>query len=310
MKTIFFGTGKFALKTLKKLFDSGHEVSAIITQPDKKKGRGWNVHASPVKAMAEKLMPGVNIFQPDNVFNDEFISILKRAEADVFIVVDYGCILPLEILNLARKYCINLHPSLLPKYRGPAPINRAILNGEKETGVTVIKMNEYMDAGDIFLLEKVIIKENDTAVSLAENLSQKGANLILKALGIIDQGKETFVKQDDAKATYAPKLKKKEGKIDWNEYADAINRKIRGLQPWPGAYTHLNGRLLKIFEAISTPEVKNVGKKAPGTIYDAKKFIVSTGKGLIQITRLQTEGKKPMTAEEFLKGHRLDSVSF
>ncbi|MFH1798917.1 MAG: methionyl-tRNA formyltransferase [Candidatus Omnitrophota bacterium] len=306
MKIIFFGTGKFALATLKKLFEARHEIAAVVTQPDRKKGRGWNVYPTAVKALAEKIMPGINIFQPDKALDNEFIEILKKQQADVFVVIDYGRILPSEVLTAARKYCINLHPSLLPKYRGPAPINRAILNGEKETGLTVMKINERMDAGDILTQERVPIKETDNALSLSEKLSAQGANLILKVLDAIEQGKETFVKQDESKATYAAKLEKKEAEIDWNEPAEKIVRKIKGLQPWPGAYTYLDARLLKIFDAKTIISASSLKNKDFGAICDEEKFIVSTGKGSIQITRLQIEGKKPMTTEEFLKGRRLN----
>lgn len=306
MKIIFFGTGGFCLPVFKKLLKSRHEILAIVTQPDKRKGRGWNVQISSLKALAEKTLPGIKIFQPEKLTDNGFIDIFKPAaiDADIFVVIDYGRLLPLEVLSLARRYCINLHPSLLPKYRGASPINRAILNGERETGVTIIKMNECMDSGDILMQEKVTIEEKDDSVSLTEKLSQKGSWLMLKALDAIESGRATFIKQNEKEATYAAKLEKGEGKIDWSMSAEKINRKIKALQPWPGAFTRLNNRRLKIFEA-EVVETRDVCDN-PGAICGGDNlFLVSTGNKNIRIIRLQIEGKKVMTAKEFLKGHKL-----
>ncbi|MFH1837623.1 MAG: methionyl-tRNA formyltransferase [Candidatus Omnitrophota bacterium] len=302
MKIIFFGTGEFALPSLKKVIAADHDLMALVTQPDSKKSRGWNVQATPTKALIEKLMPGMAIFQPEKLDN-AFIEQLKGPEADIFIVVDYGKILPKEILNIPQKYCINLHPSLLPKYRGSSPINRAILNGDAITGNTVIEMSERMDAGRIILQEEIRIKEREDSTGLFARLSLSGADLILKTLNLIEEGKETVTEQDESKASYAPKLKKEDGEIDWTLPAVRIERSIRGLQPWPGAFTYIGNKRLKILKAdIAFPED---GINPPGTVSLKKGLTVYTADGAIRVKMLQIEGKKPMPADEFMKGNAL-----
>jgi len=268
MRLIFFGTGKFGVPTLKKLFSSGHEIAAVVSQPDKPKGRGWNVQPTAIKAVTEKLSPGLDILQPENTSDNDFMKYLKGKDPDLFVVIDYGKFLKKELLDIPRKYCINLHPSLLPKYRGAAPINWAILNGEQETGATVIKMNERMDAGNMITQEKLDIGGNDTAEDLSIKLSQLGADLVY-----------------------------------WTKSALEVTRKVRGMQPWPGAFTVLEGKTLKIKKAsIAEPEDKGY---PPGTICDEKKFIITAGEGAIQVQELQLEGKKTMQVHEFLRGHSI-----
>ncbi len=304
MKVIFFGTGKFGLPTLRKLVESDHQIVAVVTQPDRKRGRGWNVQPTPVKALVEQMSPGVSIFQPEKVSDPGFVDSLKNIDADVFVVVDYGRLLSREILELPRKGCVNLHPSLLPRHRGASPVNRAILSGDKETGNTVIKMAERMDAGRIIMQERTGIGEDENAAGLLERLSRSGADLILKALEVIEAGKEDLKEQDEKEASYAPKLEKKEGEIDWGRPAEEIARKVKGMQPWPGAFTFLDGRTLKILEAA----VIDVAEKAgvPGAVLGEGEFIVNTGKGALRVDRLQLEGKKVMTSNEFLRGHRFE----
>ena len=304
MKLVFFGTGKFGLPTIKKLIASDHEVLAVVTQPDKKKGRGHNFKPTSVKALVGQIAPATDVFQPEKVSSKEFVETLKSMGVEIFVVVDYGQLLSKEVLMAPSKYCINLHPSLLPKYRGASPLNHVILNGDPETGNTVIKMNERMDAGSIIMQSKMDIGVEEDAESLGNRLSGQGADLVLKALDEIEAGAEHFTKQDEEEATYAHKLKKEDGLIDWETSAVDIVRKIRALKPWPGAFTLLEGKQLKVIEAeiVDAPE-ENI---AAGTIFDYKQFIVKAGQGAIRIDMLQLEGKKAMSTEEFLRGHALD----
>ncbi|MEA3489290.1 MAG: methionyl-tRNA formyltransferase [Candidatus Omnitrophota bacterium] len=300
MKIIFFGTGKFGLPTLDKLVKGGQEVVAIVTGPDKKVGRGWHVRTTPIKAYVDRVDPLNVVFQPEKVSDPSFILSLKGIEADVFVVVDYGKLLSREILDMPGKYCVNLHPSLLPKYRGASPVNRAILNGDKETGNTVIRMSERMDAGSIMAQEITNIEENENAIMLHERLSRSGAELVVKVLEQIDLGREQFREQDEDRATYAPRLRKSEGKIDWVRSAEEIVRKVRGMQPWPEAFTCLDGKILKILEA----EIADIRPEdaVPGAVCDEEEFVVSAGEGTVRINVLQFEGKKSMYSENFLRG--------
>ena len=302
MRIVFFGTGDFAIPSVKRLLGSGHDMVSAVTRPDTRMGRGWKVQPAPIKAILEKTSPGMNVLQPEDLSDKVFMSSLEEARADVFVVIDYGCILKKDILDMPEKYCLNLHPSLLPRYRGAAPINRAILAGEKETGNTVIRMNERMDAGDIVSQETTAIGEYEDAVSLSERLAQSGAELLIKTLDEIAGGKEKLTRQEEEKATYAPKLRKSEGRIDWNEDASSIVLKVKAFRPWPGAYTYLNGKALKVsqaaVEAISRADIP------PGSVVSAGPgLVVSAGKGAVRIAVLQSEGKKPMTSDEFLRGH-------
>jgi len=303
MKIIFFGTGNFALATLKKLIESNHNLLAVVTQPDRKKGRGWKIAPQPIKTFIQENRPEVPILQPEKVSDNNFIEDLKKINTDIFVVVDYGQILGEEVLRIPKKYCINLHPSLLPKYRGAAPLERAVLAGEKKTGNTIIVMNSRMDAGDIIAQVETTIAEREDIVRLSFRLAAEGADLVIKALNEIVSGEEKPRAQNEREATYAPKLKKEEGNIDWSNSAEEIERKVRGLKSWPGAFTYLDGKMLKIIEteiAVSANE-----DHSPGEVYGDKKIFVSTGKGSILITKLQLEGKKIMPAEEFLKGHSI-----
>ena len=303
MRIVFFGTGKFGLPTLKKLLNSDHEIAAVVTQPDRKKGRGWGVHPTPVKAFVEQGAPATEVFQPEKLSDPEFPAFLKEREVDVFVVVDYGKLLSKEVLDLPLKLCLNLHPSLLPKYRGAAPVNWAILNGEKETGNTVIKMVEKMDAGSIVAQEKVQIDESETSEGLSERLSRSGADLVLKALEMIEAGGASFALQDENAATFAPKLQKKQGLIEWEKSAEEIERKVRAMQPWPGAFTYIDGKMLKICKAKVVSDLECTEK--PGCVCESKKFIVITGTGAIQVEEVQPEGKRVMKTAEFVRGHRL-----
>ncbi|UCB57620.1 MAG: methionyl-tRNA formyltransferase [Candidatus Omnitrophota bacterium] len=303
MKIIYFGTSDFAASILEAVTSSRHKISAVVTAPDKKKGRGQKVGASPVKLLAQKK--SLALLQPQDLHDAKFINSLKAEGADLFIVCAYGRILTKEILKIPREYAINLHPSLLPEYRGAAPINWAIIQGKKETGVTIFKMNEYMDRGEIILQEKAAISHEDTAVTLAEKLISLGEEALLKALDLIEQKKASFSKQDEARSSFAPKLKKKDGLINWKNEAFKIHNQIRGMQPWPCAFTYLDKKLLKIWQS-EVVKGKRGNQCGEITEIDAKRgILVQTGKDNILITNLQLEGKRRMSALEFIAGHKI-----
>ncbi|MBF0494330.1 MAG: methionyl-tRNA formyltransferase [Candidatus Omnitrophica bacterium] len=303
MRVIFFGTGDYGIPSLKRLATSGHDIVAVVTQPDKRQGRGWNFMPHPIKAISEKVFPGTDIFQPENVNSEDFIAAVKSKDADLFVVIDYGQFLCKKVLDMPKKFCVNLHASLLPKYRGASPVNWAVVRGETETGNTVFRMNERMDAGDVIASSRVRIGEAETTVELSERLSLNGAELLVKTLDSIASGGTVFEKQDDVKATYAPKLKKEDGRIDWTRSAEEIMRQIRGMQPWPGAYTLLRGKILKIFQSEIVDDVTGI---APGSIAYTEDFTVETGKGALRLKLLQLEGKKCMENYKFLRGFRLE----
>ena len=304
MRLIFFGTGEFGVPALKALLGSDHEIVLVVTQPDREKGRGWKVQATPIKAFLTETASDVEIYQPEKASHEESIDFIKAKHADLFVVVDYGQLLKKNLLSVPSKYCINIHPSLLPKYRGASPLNYCMLNGDKETGVTIFKMDEAMDAGDIIVTEKVPVNDDDDVVSLAKRLSDIGADLVVKVVFQIVSGEENFLKQDDKQATYAPKIAKQQGEIDWKKPTSAISGMIKGLKPWPNAFTYLDGKRLKILDAINV-DIKESGMN-PGSVYDQEKFIIITGDGAIKINKLQLEGKKEMNVDEFLRGYNLN----
>ncbi len=304
MKIIFFGTGTFGIPSLRKLLHGGHELITVVTQPDSKKGRGYNSEPTPVKAFLEQVAPGVAVIQPDDPNKKDVISFLEDKGADIFVVVDYGRLLKRELLAVPKKYCVNLHPSLLPKYRGASPINQAILGGDAQAGNTLIKMDEKMDAGDVIAQESVLIKEGESAISLHERLSAKGAELLAKTLDDIKAGRERFIAQDESLASYAPRLKKTDGKIDWSLSSEEVLRRVRAMQPWPGAFTTVNGRNIKVIKAKKAAW-DDAGGALPGTVVDTRMFTIKTGDGYIQAEMVQPAGKKEMTAVAFTRGARL-----
>ncbi len=246
MKLVYMGTPQFAVLPLLSLVEAGHEVVAVVTRIDKPAGRGRALAAPAVKRAA--LERGLTVYQPKRVREPEFIETLRALGPDVIVVAAYGQILPREILTLPKYGCINIHASLLPAYRGAAPINWAIIRGETETGITIMQMDEGMDTGAILLQESIPIDPEDTAGTLTEKLSQLGAKMITTALPLIDSGKLTPTAQDSSKATLAPLLKKEDGLIDWERSAQEIHNRVRGMSPWPGAYTFLDGKIVKILE--------------------------------------------------------------
>jgi methionyl-tRNA formyltransferase len=304
MKIIFFGTSRLAASILEALFLSKHKVKAVVTTPDKKRGRGQKIAFSPVKLFAQKK--GLTILQPTDLEDKAFLQILRNFSVDLLVVCAYGKMLTKEVLQIPQIYAINLHTSLLPKYRGAAPINWALIKGERKTGVTIFRMNEYMDQGEIILQKKIDISLTDNALSLTQRLAELGAKTLLEAIDLIVQQKVTFVAQDENQVSYAPKLRKKDGLINWQTSALEIHNRIRGLQPWPSAFTYLNNKLLKIWQS-KVIESKNNAQ--PGEILEIdtqKGILVQTSKHILLITELQLEGKKKMSVTEFILGHKIE----
>lgn len=303
MRIVFMGTPDFAVPVLESLCDAGHEVAAVVTQPDKPRGRGKEMQYTPVKKSA--LERNIKVYQPEKVKDEEFVQILKEINPDVIVVVAFGQILPSVILDMPKYGCINVHASLLPKYRGAAPIQWVIIDGEKETGVTTMKMDKGLDTGDMLLKTIVSIDEKETGGSLHDKLACVGGTLIVETLKGIEEGSIIPEKQDSTKSNYAKMLDKKLGKIDFSKPAAEIERLIRGLNPWPSAYTSLNCKTLKIWDA----DVRNEKTDMPyGMITEVTndEISVSTGNGLLIIRELQLEGKKRMDTESFLRGYKVE----
>jgi len=294
------GTPEFAVPSLRALIESGEEVVAVVTQPDKPKGRGLEIVPPPTKILAEKHR--IPVLQPAKIKTEEFFIELKKFNPDLICVAAYGKILPKNILDLPTYDCINVHASLLPKYRGAAPINWAIIRGEKVTGITTMKMDEGMDTGDMLLKKELPIDDEDTGETLSEKLSEIGGKLLIETIRLLKEGRLNPIPQDHSQATYAPMLKKEDGKIDWKKSAEEIKNLIRGTLPWPGAYTNLEGKLLKIYKARLA---EDEGK--PGEIIksDSDTLRVATGKGALDILELQIEGAKRLKTEEFLRGRKI-----
>lgn len=292
------GTPDFSVGTLEALIQAGHEITMVITQPDKQKGRGKAMQYSSVKEAA--LAHGLQIYQPVKIRDLECVEYLRKIQADIMVVVAFGQILPKEILEMPRYGCVNVHASLLPKYRGAAPIQWAVIDGEKETGVTTMQMDPGLDTGDMIMKTIVPLAENETGGSLFEKLSVEGAKLCVKTLEALENGTATFEKQNDEDSTYAKMINKQMGKVQWNQSAVTIERLIRGLNPWPSAYTKLKDKTLKIWKA----KVLEDREGTPGEIIEVTKdsFIVATGKGSLAIEELQLEGKKRMETDAFLRG--------
>ena len=303
MRIIYMGTPDFAVPALEELIKSKHEVIAVITQPDKPKGRGKKVQYTPVKEVA--LENSIEVLQPIKVRESDFVDQLSRYKPDCIIVAAYGQILPKEILEMPTYGCINIHASLLPKLRGAAPIHWAIVDGEEETGITIMQMDEGLDTGD--MISKVSTKIDKKNVGqLHDELSLLGGDLLIKTLEEIEAGTAKKIKQDDSLSTYAKMLNKKTGIVNWTDDAMKIERLIRGLNPWPTAFTTYGEQTLKIWEA----EVVNEDSKvSPGTILEVSKegMKVATGKGMLVIKRLQFPNKKAVTVDEYIRGNQIDN---
>ena len=308
MRIIFMGTPDFSVGTLEALVEAGHEVVLAVTQPDKPKGRGKEMQFTPVKECA--LRHGIPVFQPKKVRDPECVEELKKYQADVCVVIAFGQILPKEILEMTPYGCINVHASLLPSYRGAAPIQWAVIRGEKISGVTTMQMDEGLDTGDMLEKTEIILDEKETGGSLHDKLAEAGAKLCVHTLDKLVQGDLTPQKQGESPTEYARMLDKKLGDINWEQSAVEIERLIRGLNPWPSAYTDWNGKTMKIWEADAVPGENT--EKAPGTITDVTKddFAVQTGDGQLRVRALQIPGKKRMEADAFLRGYSVSVGTF
>ena len=303
MRVIFMGTPDFATGTLEEIVKAGHEVVGVVTQPDKPKGRGKTMMPTPVKETALKY--NLPVYQPKKVREPEFVELLRSLKPDVMVVAAFGQIITKEILEMPKYGCINVHASLLPAYRGAAPIQWAVINGDKESGVTIMQMDEGIDTGDMIEKAVVPIAEDETGGSLFDKLSHTGAKLCVKVLKDLEEGTAVGKKQPEESTTpYAKMIDKKMGEVDWKKSAKEIEQLIRGLNPWPSAYTKVHGKTLKLWKAkvlLETSQMK------PGQIVKVTKdsLAVQTGQGMLEIQELQLEGKKRMDTSSFLRGYAL-----
>lgn len=310
MRAVFMGTPEIAATVLKCVLASRHEVVAVVTQTDKPKGRGHEMAFPPVKEVA--LEAGIPVLQPKRAKDEEFIEELRAYNPDIILVVAYGKILPKAILDMPKFGCINVHASLLPKYRGASPIQWAVLNGDEKSGVTIMHMAEGVDTGDIIMTDEVVLSAEETAGSLHDKLAEMGGPLLLTAMDALETGRAPRTRQNEEEATHVTMLDKTMGNLKFSQPAVQLERFIRGLNPWPTAYTKLDGKMLKLWKAevvsaeTLTKEEKN---NEPGTIISVAKdcFDVLTGDGILRVKELQLEGKRKMTAEEFLRGFSLET---
>ncbi|MBW1675286.1 MAG: methionyl-tRNA formyltransferase [Deltaproteobacteria bacterium] len=298
-RIIFMGTPDFSVPTLRALHENQYDVLAVVTQPDRPKGRGRRLVPPPVKEVASTL--GYSVLQPLGIKEPWFIEKIIALDPDLFVVVAYGRILPGSFLSIPHLGAINIHPSLLPKYRGPAPIQWAIINGEQETGVTTMWMDEGMDTGDILLSSKVPIRPDDTSGSLHRRLAEVGAQLLIETLTKLKSADFVGKPQDKSGATYAPLLKKKDGRIDWTRDARSVDAFIRGMTPWPGAFTFLFGKRLRVLKA---KDLQKAAREKPGTVLEGfpGDFNIATGRGILAIEEVQLESAKRLPVEDFLRG--------
>ena len=307
MKIVFMGTPDFAVNTLEALISAGHDIALVVTQPDKAKGRSGKPAYSPVKEAA--IAHNIEVAQPERVREQSFIDSLNEIAPEVIVVVAFGQILPEALLNLPRYGCINVHASLLPAYRGAAPIQWAVIDGLKTTGVTTMYMDKGLDTGDIIDQKSIELAPDETGGSLFDKLAVLGGELILETLEKLEKKTATRLKQDDSKSSYAKMLSKDMGMLDFSKSAVELERLIRGLNPWPSAYTKLNNKLLKIYEAdvVSEEETARLYEGASGSVVavDKKSFTIRCGDGALKVTMLQLEGKKRMDTGAFLLGYNI-----
>lgn len=304
MKIIFMGTPDFSVGTFEALIEAGHEIVLAVTQPDKPKGRGEKVQYPPVKEAALKRQ--IPVFQPKRVRAPECIEELRKYDADIMVVIAFGQILPKEILEMTPYGCVNVHASLLPKYRGAAPIQWAVINGERVSGVTTMQMDEGLDTGDMLMKTEIVLDEKETGGSLHDKLARAGAELCVQTLEALKDGTAVREPQGESTTEYARMLDKGMGRIDWSKDAKSIECLIRGLNPWPSAYTEWNGRTMKIWEA----DVADIDEgREPGTVIRVERdgFCVQTGRGSLKVRSLQIPGKKRMDAGAFLRGYQVDA---
>ena len=303
MTIIFFGSDKFAYTHLQALWETGYGIAACVTKADRPVGRGMKVTHSPIKEFALKV--NIPLWQPEDLKDAAFQEKLRKTQSDLFVVIAYGKLLPEEVLKIPRIAAINVHASLLPQYRGAAPINWAIINGEKVTGISIIKMGPKMDEGDIIVREKIDIDPEDTAITLKEKMSHLGAKILQRAIDSLDKNDYTLLSQDSRLASWAPKLTKAMGQIAWDQKAADIHNLARGLLPWPSAYTYFNGRLLKLLKTEVIQE--NFLNKLPGEIISIQKegVLVAAQEGAVLIKEVHFESSKPMPAYSFALGHNV-----
>ena len=299
MKIIFMGTPDFSVPILEALIQAGHEVALAVTQPDKPKGRGKSVQFSPVKTAA--LAHQIRVYQPKRIREPECVDYLNTFEADIMVVAAFGQILSKEILTMPKYGCVNVHASLLPKYRGASPIQWAVINGEKTTGVTTMQMDAGIDTGDILEKTEIPLAEDETGGSLFDKLSEAGARLCVQTIAHIQDGTVKRTRQEDAQATHVGMITKQMGKIDWTKPAVQIERLIRGLNPWPSAFTLLDGKMLKIWKA-AVLQGADTGQAGQVVCADKHRPIVQTGEGQLSLLEVQLEGKKRMQVDAFLRG--------
>ncbi|MDD6351528.1 MAG: methionyl-tRNA formyltransferase [Lachnospiraceae bacterium] len=302
MRIIFMGTPDFAVTTLEALYQAGHEIVLAVTQPDKPRGRKGEPQFSDVKKWA--VVHDIPVFQPDRIRKPENIEELRKYPADIMVVAAYGQILPKEILDMPPYGCVNVHASLLPRYRGAAPIQWSILNGDKETGVTTMQMGVGLDDGDILEQRVVPIDPEETGGSLFDKLAIVGGQLIVQTLKDLEEGKVKAIPQDEEKATHVGMLKKSMGNLNWSRPASELHNYVRGLNPWPSAYSYLNGKMVKIWKSSCLDGNKDA---VPGTILSLSDqgIEVAAGEGSLLLEEIQMEGKKRMDAKSFLLGHPL-----
>jgi len=302
LKIIFMGTPEFAVPSLKELNKNHYDVALVVTQPDRPKGRGRKVISPPVKKTAISL--GYKVIQPVSIKTDNFKEIVQKLKPDIFVVVAYGHILTKNILEMPGTGSINIHASLLPKYRGPAPIQWAIINRERETGVTTMFIDEGMDTGDILLSAKLEIAPDDTSATLHDHLAKLGAALLIKTIKAVEAEEIMPIPQDHNNATYAPLLKKNDGHINWRKSAEDVEAFIRGITPWPGAFTFYGNKRLKIFAA--KPILTEI-TALPGTVIKGftDELRIATGKGALSILKIQGESGKQLSIKDFLRGHSI-----
>ena len=300
------GTSQFAVPALSLLLEQQYPIVGVVTQPDRPKGRGRTLQPSPVKHFA--LTRNLPLFQPDRVRDDIFLAKFRQLSPDLVVLAAYGQLLPKEIIEHPHISCLNIHPSLLPKYRGAAPINWAIINGEKTTGLTIMHMTEELDAGDIILQEEIPIEADENFDRLHDRLAHRGAELLILAVEQITSGSAKLIPQDASAATFAPSLKKDNGLLRWEQGVDSIVNLIRGLSSYPGAYTVLDGKKLKILRASSAEAVTG---KTPGTIviHDGINMSVAAGNGYVHLQDVQMENKERMAVGDFLRGYHIESGS-
>jgi len=303
MKVVYMGTPEFAVPCLEFLINSEHEVIGVFTQPDKRSGRGQRISLTPVKEKA--LEHNIPILQPTTLKNDDIINQIKKLNPDLIVVVAYGQILPKGILEIPKYGCINVHASLLPKYRGAGPINWAIINGEKKTGITTMYMDVGLDTGDMLLKEEIEIGDDETAGELHDRLMKLGAGVLDKTINLLETNEIISIPQNHNESSYAPMLTKDLGKIDWTKSAQHIKNLIRGTIPWPSSYTTYNGKIMKIWKSRVIESNKEYD---PGKILEVQKdcILVATGKNILAIEEIQFSGKKRMGVKEYLIGNNIE----